>query len=160
MLYIFAFNISFPYRREKNSYAKHRFLCFFGKKTVRRPQQVRGNGFGQCPRRFLQRSEKVFKVFGNDSYQSAEIIISNILKIWYRKCWKYYAKLATLLFKVAHFNMWSCRLLCVKLPTLYIKVGNFAPYSRILCIMKWASFDDIFSTIDSIISVLLILYTQ
>lgn len=86
MLYIFAFNISFPYRREKNSYAKHRFLCFFGKKTVRRPQQVRGNGFGQCPGRLLQRSEKVFKVFGNDSYQSAEMIISNILKIWYRKC--------------------------------------------------------------------------
>ena len=86
MLYIFTFNISFPYRREKNSYVKHRFLCFFGKKVVRRPQQVRAKKFDECPGRFLQRSEKVFKVFGNDSYQSDEMIISNILKIWYRKC--------------------------------------------------------------------------
>ena len=160
MLYIFIFNVSFPFRGRRNRYVGHGFLRLFGKKTVRRPQQVRGYRFGQCPGRFLQRSEKVFKVFGNDSYQSAEMIISNILKIWYRKCWKYYAKSATLLFKVANFDMWSCRLLCVKLPTLYIKVGNFAPHSRILCIMKWASFDNIFSTIDSIISVLLILYTQ
>ena len=86
MLYIFIFNVSFPFRGRRNRYVGQRFLCFFGKKVVRRPQQVRAKKFGECPRRFLQRSEKVFKVFGNDSYQSAEMIISNILKIWYRKC--------------------------------------------------------------------------
>ena len=81
MLYIFIFNVSFPFRGRRNRYVGHGFLRLFGKKTVRRPQQVRDYGFGECPGRFLQRSEKVFKVFGNDSYQSAEMIISNILKI-------------------------------------------------------------------------------
>jgi hypothetical protein len=47
--FVNTFNISLPYRRERNSYAKHRFLCFFGKKVVRRPQQVRAMKFGECP---------------------------------------------------------------------------------------------------------------
>ena len=33
---------------------------------------------------FLQCSEKVFRVFGNDGYKRAESIMSNMLKVWYR----------------------------------------------------------------------------